>query len=166
MEHKVDRHAMRIICWSSLIITIIIVILQIVIRRRWRYNTNLSERIFYWTLIAIYISHAINTSMNIAFNNGWPSCTTCTDQVVWGIVVYLITRMFTCLFLLQRAQTAQGIQPAVGPKCKMFCKMVHFQKKTINPTVSNMEDMGTVNCCWSGTSLLPQCMQWVHSTSC
>ena len=120
MEHKVDRHAMRIICWSSLIITIIILVLQIVIRQRWRYHANVRERIFYWTLIAVYISHAINTSMNIAFNYGWPSCTTCTDQVVWGVVVYMITRMFTWLFLLQRALTAQGIErgfePAVGPK--------------------------------------------------
>lgn len=148
IEHEINVDAQRIICWISLSLMVTVIALQLYIRSLWE---NASRHAFFFAcLMSVYIVHAAHTVSHLARSYGWPSCTWCRVWLVYGRVLYVLSRIITYFFFLQRAKMSQNLAPVASEKCFKYyypaILLFMWIAFTFGATDNNMNSMAVVQC--------------------
>ena len=130
-DHQINLDAQRAICWTCFIIMTFVLYLQVRITGGWHIQNG--HNIFYWTLLGLYLVHALHVISHLCRSYAWPVCSACLGWRIYGSVFFVLSRVITYSFMLQRTKLtqimydAQDIEPILSPRCfKVYFPMILF----------------------------------------
>lgn len=104
VQHTLNRSINRINGWISLGVICLILILQPIVKRSWKdahQRRYRKDSAFYWTLMSVYVVHAIHQLVLLALDYAWQGCGACISLNLTTALIFVVTRITTYFFILQ-----------------------------------------------------------------